>query len=257
MINFHKVNNNLYRGGSLSIRDVYILKRKYKINKIVSLDKEVGKKIDRATKLLGIKHIIIPLDVGNRGSLIKFLHFDIDTLLGGGNVFVGCRFGKDRTGLAITLYRSNHDGWSSKRALNEARKYGFGINVDPKIVRLYVKIIEKCCKNNNDTNNNYDGMGYDIVDNQREYPSDYQDYTLGGWEQQSWSPYEDYRVKTFPMESTDIDWPEQYETRETYGLDDSDIVSEDSAEIPQVGQYDTNTQGINGAGPSFVGSGFV
>ena len=105
MINFHKVNKNLYRGGSLTPQDVLHLKEKYGIEKIVSLDAGVAKKINRTCKLLNIKHVIIPIDIGKKSSLIKFLNYGIKNLLGGEKVFVGCVKGKDRTGLAFAMYR--------------------------------------------------------------------------------------------------------------------------------------------------------
>lgn len=248
--NFHKVNNHLYRGGNLHPKDVVFLKNKYNIEKIVSLDLNIAKRIDRTTKLLGIKHIILPIEVGKRSSLIKFLHQDIDKLLSGENVFIGCKYGSDRTGLAIALYRCKYDHWSCNRAINEAKKYGFGIGVDTKIVNLYLKLIKKSCGCNYDIN-----AAYDIVSNQREYPSDYRDYTLDTWEQGSWSPYEDYRVLVWPIHRQYIDWEDQYPSREDYGLEGFTNVSD--VGIPQPGQWDSNTQGISGAGPSLIGSGYI
>ena len=191
MINFHKVNKNLYRGGSLTPRDVVHLKEKYGIEKIVSLDAQVGKKIDRACKLLNIKHIILSIDMGKKSSLIKFLHWNIKDLLSGEKVFIGCRYGKDRTGLAIALYRCKHDHWSCGKALKEAKQYGFGVGVDPKIINLYKKVIKEACGCKNEDLS----FAYDIVSNEREYPTNYNDYSLGAWEQGSWSPYEDYACK--------------------------------------------------------------
>jgi protein tyrosine/serine phosphatase len=41
-------------------------------------------------------------------------------------VFVHCRYGCDRTGVIIACYRIQHEGWTSSKALNEARIYGMG-----------------------------------------------------------------------------------------------------------------------------------
>ena len=257
---FREVNSNLFRGSAPSIEDVIFLSKKLGIKKIVSLDKQTGDHIDRATKLLGIKHIICPIDINNKATLISFLRKDLYKLLiDGGPTFVHCAQGKDRTGLAIALYRCLYDKWDCKKALKEAYKLGFGIKVNPKIIKLYVNIIKKACncnENLDDINHAWEGEGYDIVSNQREYPSDYKDYSLDTWEQQSWSPYEDYRVREYPLAGVNVDWPEQYDTRETYGLDDRNNDHQESS-IPMVGQWDSSVQGINGAGPSLVGSGFV
>jgi protein tyrosine/serine phosphatase len=253
MINFHKVNEHLYRGGSLTPQDVLHLKEKYGIEKIVSLDAEVAKRIDRACKLLNIKHVKIPIDIGKKSSLIKFLHYGIKNLLGGEKVFVGCMQGKDRTGLAVAMYRCEHDHWSCGKALKEAKKYGFGMGVDPKVIKLYKKLIAQSCGCKDEDMS----FAYDIVSNQREYPSDYADYSLGAWEQQSWGPYEDYRVREFPYADTYPNAGDQYPSREDFGLDDSDALNVENIDVPQVGQFDQNTQGISGAGPSMMGSGTI
>lgn len=268
---FREVNPELFRGSAPSVEDVIFLNKKIGIKKIVSLDEQAGNHIDRACKLLGIKHIMCPIDINKKSTLIRFLKHDLYKLfMKDGPTYTHCAEGKDRTGLAIALFRCMYDGWTCEKALEEAFKLGFGKGVNHKIIKLYMNIIEMVChchnedvkhkhkKNKNDVSFNFDGMGYDVVSNQREYPSDYADYTLGGWEQQSmWSPYSDYRVEPWPYSTQEVGWDDQYHSRQDYGLDDSDIVHEDMPTIPQSGSFDSNTQGINGAGPSFVGSGFV
>jgi protein tyrosine/serine phosphatase len=248
IVRFRKVDDNLYRGGAPSIQDVKLLKQ-LGIKKIVSLDKEAGEHIDRACKLLHIQHIMLPIEISKRMSLIKFLNTDIEKLLSdNGPVFVHCAIGRDRTGLAVALYRCKVDGWRPQKAIEEARSFGFGEEIPQSIVNLYTKIILKACPKSDDNN------AYDIVSNEREYPSDYRDYTLSEWEQQSWSPYEDYRVKEFPFSETHIEWPEQYPTREDFDNDEF-FPNLNSATVPQIGSYDTSTNGIMGAGPSIVGGG--
>jgi protein tyrosine/serine phosphatase len=248
IVRFRKVNKNLYRGGAPSIKDVISLK-KLGINKIVSLDQEAGEHIDRACKLLNIQHIMLPIEVTKKISLIKFLRTDIKKLLSdNGPVFCHCSAGKDRCGLAIALYRCEVDGWAPQKAIQEAKSLGFGQGLPPAVPKLYEKIIYKAKPKYDDN------AAYDIVSNQREFPSDYRDYTLDTWEQQSWSPYQDYRVKEFPFSETHIEWPEQYETRETFHDDDTPN-NLNSATVPQIGSYDTSTNGIMGAGPSLVGGG--
>jgi hypothetical protein len=258
MINrFRKVDHNLFRGSAPSIKDLPKLK-KLGIKQIISLDKQAGDKIDRACKLLGIKHIMLPIDINKKSSLKNFLRHDIvKMIINGGPTYIHCAMGKDRTSLAVAMYRCEKDGWSCEKALKEAYSLGFGIGVDPKVVKLYKKLIQKACGCKDEDHNE----AYDVVSNQREYPSDYMDYTLGPWEQQSWSPYLDHNVREFPYADAQIDWPkesEQYETRETYNIDNSIPVKRRIRnEIPQIGVYDQNTQGINGAGPSMIGSGFI
>jgi len=49
-----KINPKLYRGGAPSVEDVIFLNRILNVKKIISLDYNAGKRIDRATKLLNI-----------------------------------------------------------------------------------------------------------------------------------------------------------------------------------------------------------
>jgi protein tyrosine/serine phosphatase len=45
----------------------------------------------------------------------------------GKKIFVHCRVGDDRTGMMIAAYRMADEGWSSKQALEEMKKYGFSL----------------------------------------------------------------------------------------------------------------------------------
>lgn len=253
---FRQVSDHLYRGSAPSPHDLRILK-KLGIKKIVSLDEASGRRINRAAKLLGFKHVMLPINIARKSTLLNFLSHDIPKLFDeDGPTFVHCAQGKDRTGLACAMYRCEAEGWSCGKALKEAKNLGFGLGVDPRIINLYKKIIKKSCgctdKDLSDVNH-----AYDIVSNEREYPTWYAGYTTDAWEQGSWSPFEDYRVREFPAAGVDIDWPDQYPSRTNYGLDDSKIVDISNVDIPQSGQWDTSTNGIMGAGPSFVGSGYV
>ena len=255
MHKFRKVSAELYRGSAPSIKDLKLLK-KMGIKKIVSLDEFSGRKIDRSTKLLGMKHVMLPIDISRKATLIKFLNQDIPKLFDdGGPTFVHCAEGKDRTGLAVAIYRCEEQGWSCGKAIKEAKSLGFGVGVHPVIVKLYMKLIKKACgckeKDLHDVS-----YAYDIVSNEREYPSSYGDYTLDSWEQGSWSPYEDYRVKNWPQSNQEINYPEQYKSRQDYGLNDKSDMDYGRG-FPQSGGWDSSIQGINGAGPSLVGSGFI
>jgi protein-tyrosine phosphatase len=43
----------------------------------------------------------------------------------GKKVFVHCRLGNDRTGMAIAAYRMAEEGWSADEALEEMKMFGF------------------------------------------------------------------------------------------------------------------------------------
>jgi protein tyrosine/serine phosphatase len=159
-----KVTDELYRGSAPSPQDIALLKENLGIKKVVSLDEMTGKRIDRACKLLGIKHVMCPIDIYNvKKDLIKFLSHDLKELfLEGGPTYVHCAEGKDRTGLAVALVQCKYLGKDPEDAIEEAKSLGFGLNVPPKPIHLFEKII-RSCKPAKDSNK------ADIVSNEREY----------------------------------------------------------------------------------------
>lgn len=40
-------------------------------------------------------------------------------------IFIHCRRGRDRTGVAVAVFRMSHDHWTNSRALEEAKSYHF------------------------------------------------------------------------------------------------------------------------------------
>ena len=252
-----QIDKHLYRGSAPTVEDVIFLYKKLGITKIVSLDEDAGKAISRTCKMLGIKHIMLPIDVMKKSTLLRFMNQDFKKLFsdGDGSVFFHCRRGQDRTGLACALYRCQYQGWSCKEALHEAHQLDFCIDLPKKIKNLFTKLIQGVCKcdEKEDENAVFDSS---IVDNERAYPSDYQEYSTGGWAQSSFAPYADYRVREFPYTNVDK-YPEQYESRQDYGEDDSVFMDKETKnEMPMVGEYDVNSSGLNGSGPSLV-SGFI
>lgn len=91
MINkFIKVTPTLYRGAAPDISDIKKLKDNHNINKIISLDKYQGNKIDKVCKLLNIEHLIIPID-DKVSSILNLKSYNIKDLLEDNpNVFVHC-----------------------------------------------------------------------------------------------------------------------------------------------------------------------
>lgn len=236
-----KVTNNLYRGSAPTPQDVVWLKDHLGIRKIVSLDKETGDKISRTCKLLGIKQEKIYIN-GTRKSLLDFLKHDLKKLfLEGGPTYVHCHSGKDRTGLASALVQCKYLGVDPEQAIEYAKSLGFGIGVDPKIVKLYEKII-RSCKPSKDSNN------ADIVSNEREYIGDNRDSFLDESRQDSFSPYLDH-TRQNPADALYVYVNDQSPTRENYQSDKHfDFSGVPKATIPNVGQYD-NDAGQRGFGP--------
>lgn len=249
MINkFIQVDTGLYRGSAPSPKDVEILKEKYNVNKIISLDQNSANVIANSCKLFGINHVIIPLD-GNKQSLINLLSHDLkDLLINNGPTFVHCKHGKDRTGLVIAMYQCKYKGKNPEIAIQEAKQLGFGVGVDPGFIKLYEKLI-RASKSNSDVNN------ADIVNNQRENKGDSRDSVLDEADRSSFEAYlgKNRLNQNDPVYNTIND---QSPTRENYN---NKPIKEDPLKInivPQVGVHD-NSAGIVGAGPSENVGGFI
>jgi protein tyrosine/serine phosphatase len=246
-----QVAKNLYRGSAPNPQDVVWLKDNLGIRKIVSLDRETGDRITRACKLLGIKQEKVYLD-GSRESLLKFLKHDLaKLLLQGGPTYVHCHEGKDRTGLACALVECKYLGADPNRAIQHAKSLGFGIGVDPKIIKLYEKLIRSCkpAKDNNHA---------DIVDNEREYRGDNRDTFLDEQRQDSFAPYLDH-TRQNPADAVYVYINDQSPTRENYQQYKSikEHNKEDTEEggVPQVGVFN-NDAGARGFGPTENYGGF-
>lgn len=235
---FRKISDGLYRGGAPTPKDVQQLKDKLGIKKIVSLDEESGNKIDKACKLLGIDHKKVYID-GSKSSLIKALKHNLKKLLtDGGPTYLHCYHGKDRTGLISALYKCKYMGEDPEDAITEAKSLGFGVGVDPDVVKLYEKLI-RSCKPEKDSNS------ADIVSNEREYISDNRDTFLDEGHQGSFSPHLNV-TRQNPMDALYNFIMDQPQTRENYpGIKKHDPGSN---EVPLVGIYN-NDAGGRGFGP--------
>jgi protein tyrosine/serine phosphatase len=245
---FIKVQDGLYRGSAPTPKDVQILKDKYGINKIVSLDQAAADVISNTCKLLGINQVIVPLDE-TKQSLINFLSYNLkDLLTKGGPTFIHCKHGKDRTGLAIALYECKYKGKDPEEAIKEAKKLGFGIGVDPRFINLYEKLI-RSCKPVTDNNS------ADIVSNEREYKGDSRDSYL---DEANRSSFESYLGKNrqYPYDAVYNSINDQSPTRENYQDKPIKEYPLENDIIPQVGIYD-NDAGGRGFGPTENFSGFI
>ena len=215
---FHKVINGLYRGSAPSPKDVQLLKDKYNIKKIVSLDKEAGDRIHRTCKLLGITHVMAPIEL-KKSSLVNFLHHNLhDLLIKGGPTYVHCHWGKDRTGLVVAMFKCKYLKENPDKAIHEAKSFGFGVGIPIEVVHLYEKMI-KACKPTKDENS------ADIVSESREPVGSINE--LEG-HTSSFAPYLD-QTRQYPADSVYNDINSQSPTRENY---------------PSIKEHDNNTYGL-------------
>lgn len=247
-----KVTKNLYRGSAPTPNDVLWLKENLGIKKIISLDQLSGDKINRATKMLGIKHIMLPIEGAGahlKQCLLNFLSHDLkELLLEGGPTYVHCAAGKDRTGLAAALIQCKYLGKDPEKAIEEAKALGFGLNVDPKPIQIFEKLI-RSCKPIKDINN------ADIVSNEREYIGDNRDSFLDQGHQGSFAPYLN-QTRQNPMDAVYNFIDDQSPTRENYQTYKS--IKEHPKEgdnVPQVGVFN-NDAGGRGFGPVENAGGF-
>ena len=121
--NFGKVTPHLYRGGLPSAVGIQSLK-KIGIDVIVDMrGKNEGEQ--QAAEKLGMQYVAIPshCPFPHDAPFAKFLKVIQDNP--GKKVFVHCRLGDDRTGMAVAAYRMANEGWSPEDAMNEMREFGF------------------------------------------------------------------------------------------------------------------------------------
>lgn len=262
---FIQVNKNLFRGSAPDPQDVIELYKKFGIRKIVSLDEDTGKKINKVCKMLGIEHITIPLHATKISikPLIHLLNQNLyDLLMKDGPTYVHCFEGKDRTGLVIAMFKCQYMGMTCQDAIKEAKAIGFGIGLPAQVKKLFEKLICQVCdkkKATKDTNN------ADIVDNTRQY-GDFMGSVVDNATMQSFAPFMD-GSKWQPYAPLYQTYYDQYPTRQD--LDGSSgeqvdfEVGSGNIDMPQNGIRD-NTSGIEGFGPleesnlaSGLGTGFA
>lgn len=244
-----KITNGLYRGSAPNPKDVLWLKEILGINKIVSLDKDTGDRIDRACRLLGINHVKDYIEGDDKGALIRVLSQNLkELLLDGGPTYLHCHEGKDRTGLVAAMFKCKYMGVSPDKAIEEAKSLGFGVGIPPKITHLYEKII-KSCKPSEDINS------ADIVSNIRDYVGDNRDGFLDEVNRGSFAPYLDH-TRQDPIDAVYNYINDQSPTRQNYNQEPIKQHNSDTDQnVPQVGTFD-NDAGARGFGPTENYGGF-
>jgi hypothetical protein len=245
-----QVNKDLWRGSCPSPKDVITLYKHLGIRKIVSLDEECGKAINKVCKILGIKHITIPIDGIKVEPLLQLFNYDLkDLLTKDGPTYVHCIHGKDRTGMVIAMFKCKYMGMSYEDAIREAENIGFGDGLPEPIARLYKKIIEAACKSKGeDYSDTDDIVGNTMVDNTRPH-GDYRDSIIDGASMPSFAPYMD-TTRGYPFAPTYNYWYQQSPTRENKDADQSYLHTDTPNEVPIVGEYDSPTRGFGPSEPA-------
>lgn len=121
--NFGTVTPSLYRGGLPSSEGMEALK---KLGVEVVVDMRGRNKNEEAEAAkLGMQYIPIPshCPFPKDETYAKFLKAIEENP--GKKVFVHCRLGDDRTGMAVAAYRMADEGWSAEEAMKEMKAFGF------------------------------------------------------------------------------------------------------------------------------------
>jgi protein tyrosine/serine phosphatase len=123
-VRFAVVRAGLYRGGQPTPRHLELL-HDLGVNTVVDL-RRGNTDVEAATaRRLGMHFVRFPF-YGVFGADSAFLKSIIEAIRQGGNVYVHCHVGRDRTSLVVALYRVLVDKWDPREAwAKEAVAYGY------------------------------------------------------------------------------------------------------------------------------------
>ncbi len=122
--NFAEVTPHLYRGGQPGADGLAELK-KMGVSIVVDMRGGGSPHEEAAVTKLGMEYISIPFHCPfpSDKPFAHFLQLIQDNP--GKKIFVHCRLGDDRTGMAIAAYRMADEDWTSDEALKEMKAFGF------------------------------------------------------------------------------------------------------------------------------------
>jgi tyrosine-protein phosphatase SIW14 len=126
--NFYQVDPQVFRGAQPT-KDGFKYLASIGVKTVIDL-READKRSKTEEKLVtsvGMKYVNVPMTgltaptETEIGRILAILEAD------SGAVFLHCKRGADRTGVAIASYRIDHDGWDNARALSEAMSRGMSL----------------------------------------------------------------------------------------------------------------------------------
>jgi protein tyrosine phosphatase (PTP) superfamily phosphohydrolase (DUF442 family) len=122
--NFGQVTPYLYRGGQPSVQGLENLKT-MGVSIVVDMRGGPSNQEESAVRKLGMQYVPIPwhCPFPNDKPFIRFLKVIAENP--DKKIFVHCRLGDDRTGMAIAAYRMADEGWSADEAMREMNRFGF------------------------------------------------------------------------------------------------------------------------------------
>lgn len=126
--NFHKINENLYRGGQPTAEGFTKLKD-LGIKTVISF-RDTQSKVLREKKWAEENNLqFINLRLSNWfASKDEEIHKILEIITNAAHqpVFFHCKRGADRTGTVAAVYRIKFENWTSAQANREAKKHGIG-----------------------------------------------------------------------------------------------------------------------------------
>jgi tyrosine-protein phosphatase SIW14 len=125
--NFQTVEGAVYRGGTPGASGVEALKQ-MGVKTILNLDNNSAESAleKKAAEAAGIRWISVPMSgfwQPKDATMNKALTTLADSSLR--PIFVHCKHGEDRTGLAVGLYRVEYEHWQPAQAYEEMKTLGF------------------------------------------------------------------------------------------------------------------------------------
>jgi tyrosine-protein phosphatase SIW14 len=125
IINFGQMDDRMYRGGQPE-EDDYADLAALGIDTVVDLRNDPTEFSKAAAEAAGLKYINIPMSgwhYPNESDINAFLGVVNDTETG--KIYVHCKAGKHRTGLAGAVYRFNVHGWNYDQAYKEMKTFNY------------------------------------------------------------------------------------------------------------------------------------
>lgn len=136
-VRFSQVAPGIFRGGKPSEEDLLILHDLWGIKRVISLDLDAGMEIAPEVEKLRMEQIIFPI---HHETDLEKLDNAIPELFSVQPMYLHCVHGRDRTGLAVALFRIQQ-GWDPRSALHEAFTFNFGDGLLPDEKKHYIDFI--------------------------------------------------------------------------------------------------------------------